>query len=181
LESRPKRFTADGGHRATTPEETLERYGHHVSPITGAVSRLVRTSADGDELLQTYVAGHNFALGRGGVETLLRSLRSKSAGKGMTDVQARASGLCEAIERYAGVFRGDEVRRRASYRQLGDAAIHPNACMLYSERQYLDREQWNSSGTRFQRLPLPFDERQKIEWTPVWSLMRREFRYLPTA
>jgi oxazoline/thiazoline synthase len=97
----------------------------------------------------------------------------------MTDVQARASGLCEAIERYAGVFRGDEVRRRASYRQLGDAAIHPNTCMLYSERQY--RERWNTEGSRCDRVPLPFDEEREVEWTPAWSLTRREFRYLPTV
>src|SRR5262249_55247537 len=33
LQSCKKTFTQDGGHRAITPEQTLERYGHLVSPI----------------------------------------------------------------------------------------------------------------------------------------------------
>jgi oxazoline/thiazoline synthase len=181
LESRTKRFTADGGHRAATPEETLRRYGHHVSPITGAVSMLQRSSDDGDDLLNCYVAGHNFALSYGSLHSLRRGLRSKSGGKGMTDPQARASGLCEAIERYSGLLQGHEVRRRASYRQLGEPAIHPNACMLYSERQYRDRERRDARGSRYDRVPLPFDEAREVDWTPLWSLTRREFRYLPTA
>src|SRR5204863_3360964 len=37
LQSRKKTFTRDGGHRVHPPEATLERYQHHVSPITGAV------------------------------------------------------------------------------------------------------------------------------------------------
>ncbi|MHB1561339.1 MAG: TOMM precursor leader peptide-binding protein, partial [Isosphaeraceae bacterium] len=42
LEPRPKSETRDGGHRVVAPEVTLERYGRHVSPITGAVTMLER-------------------------------------------------------------------------------------------------------------------------------------------
>ena len=42
LDHRRVVFTADGGYRCNTPEETVQRYGHHVSPITGAVSALYR-------------------------------------------------------------------------------------------------------------------------------------------
>jgi ribosomal protein S12 methylthiotransferase accessory factor len=105
-----------------------------------------------------------------------------SAGKGSTDIQARASGFCEAIERYSGVFQGDEHRRLGSYQHMGDKAIHPNACMNFSQQQYHDRERWNAQCQGwFQKIPEPFDEAREIDWTPVWSLTHQEFKYLPTA
>jgi bacteriocin biosynthesis cyclodehydratase domain-containing protein len=180
LESRKKRFTADGGHRVATPEETNARYAQQISPITGVVSRLERP-AGAEGVLHAYVAAHNLATSFCGIEILRRSLRSKSGGKGTTDAQAKASGLCEAIERSSGALQGDEPRVRASYHGLGVAAIHPNACMLYSGRQYSEREQWNARGSRFNYVPPPFDEEREIDWTPIWSLTRQEFRYLPTS
>ena len=38
----PVRDATDGGYRATSAEEILTRYEHHVSPITGAVPALSR-------------------------------------------------------------------------------------------------------------------------------------------
>jgi ribosomal protein S12 methylthiotransferase accessory factor len=180
LRSRPKAFTRDGGHRALTPEATLERYGHHVSPITGAVSRLDRSSPPGN-VVHSYVAGFNAALPPPNLRALRMALRTRSGGKGATDLQARASALGEALERYSGVFRGEEPRRHARLKDLGDAAIHPNACMGFSERQYREREAWNAAHSSKHRVPLPFDEDAPIHWTPLWSLTRRETRYLPTA
>src|SRR5262249_39992018 len=116
LAPRPKAFTADGGHRTVSPEQTIATYEHHVSPITGAVSVLQRTPADAEGFIQTYMAGHNFASQRLGLAFLKKGLRSKAAGKGKGEAQAKASALCEAIERYSGLFRGDEPRRTASYR-----------------------------------------------------------------
>jgi ribosomal protein S12 methylthiotransferase accessory factor len=37
LGHRKKTFTADGGHRCLSPEETLRNYQHHISPLTGVV------------------------------------------------------------------------------------------------------------------------------------------------
>jgi len=56
-----------------------------------------------------------------------------------TDAQARASGLCEALERHSGVFRGDEPRRKARLADLGASAIDVRECLLFSERQYAAR------------------------------------------
>jgi ribosomal protein S12 methylthiotransferase accessory factor len=109
-----------------------------------------------------------------------RSLRTKSAGKGATDVQARASAICEAIERFSGVFQGDEPRLTATYHELGEDAIEPNACMRYSDRQFAERDRWNARQSQFQIVPLPFDPDTSIEWSPVWSLTRSKWRYLPT-
>jgi ribosomal protein S12 methylthiotransferase accessory factor len=99
----------------------------------------------------------------------------------MTDVQAKAGALCEAVERYSGVFRGEEVRIRATYRELGEQAIHPNKIMNFSAAQYLDRDVSNVKEDKFNRVPEPFNEDQEMDWTPVWSLTHEKFRYLPTA
>jgi ribosomal protein S12 methylthiotransferase accessory factor len=180
LHSRKITFTQDGGHRASTPEETLERYGHHVSPITGAVSLLGQSVPPRDGVLHVYVAGENRARRHQSLKEVRCDLRCACGGKGASDVQARASALCEALERSSGIFQGDEPRRRARLKDLGDAAIHPNACMLFSARQYQQRALWNERQSRWNYVPVSFDEEAEVEWTPVWSLTWQAVRYLPT-
>ena len=180
LGHRQKAFTADGGHRCCSPQETLRKYQHHISPLTGVVREL--TKLPGNRLNHTYVAKHHFVTIFDDLENLRKNLGGRSAGKGRTDIQARASGFCEAIERYSGVFQGDEIRIKRSYQDLGDRAIHPNACMNFSQRQYQTRKEWNAQCQGwFQKVPEPFDQTREIDWTPVWSLTHQDFKYLPTA
>jgi ribosomal protein S12 methylthiotransferase accessory factor len=182
LGHRKKTFTTDGGHRCVLPEETLKRYQHHISPITGVVQELGKVSQGSDGLAHTYMARHHFATMFDDLDALRQTIEGRSAGKGRTDSQARASAFCEAIERYSGVFQGDEIRQKGTYQQLGDKAIHPNACMNFSPAQYDSRQEWNASCSGwFQKVPEPFDEEPEIEWTPVWSLTHQDFKYLPTA
>jgi ribosomal protein S12 methylthiotransferase accessory factor len=181
LESRRKQFTRDGGHRATTPEQTVQKYQHLISPVTGVVTELVRISDPANPLVHTYRAGHSF-----GSATSLRGLRNtlkhKSSGKGKTDSQSRASGLCEAVERYSGIFQGDEPRKRATLAELGDLAIHPEQSLCFSEAQYANRESLNAQATvAHDWIPQRFDASQAIDWTPVWSLTEQTHKYLPTA
>ncbi|MDZ8189406.1 MAG: TOMM precursor leader peptide-binding protein [Nostoc sp. ChiSLP02] len=180
LEHSQKKFIADGGHRSCSPEETLRKYQHLISPITGVVREL--TKIPGNPLTHTYIAKHHFLSIFDDLNGLRQNIGGRSSGKGRTDIQAQASGFCEAIERYSGVFQGDEIRKKASYRQLKDKAIHPNACMNFSQQQYENREQWNVECQGwFQKVPEPFDVEKEIDWTPVWSLTQQEFKYLPTA
>jgi ribosomal protein S12 methylthiotransferase accessory factor len=182
LEPSPKRFTADGGHRSVPPEETLRRYEHHVSHITGVVNQLTRNLGSDNPLIHVYVSGQNMARRHESYEALRKNLRSLSCGKGVSDTQARVSAIGEAIERYSGVFRGDEPKIAAAFRDLGGSAVDPRQCMLYSDAQYAAREEWNRNTTRrFNHVPHPFDPAVPIEWTPVWSLTRGETRYLPTG
>jgi ribosomal protein S12 methylthiotransferase accessory factor len=176
---RPRSAAVDGGHRAEPPERLLARCADQVSPITGAVWRLVPVRTDVD-LVHTYTAGHNFALGVNDLDVLREGLRSFAAGKGMTDVQARASATGEAIERYSGLYLGDERRIRASFQELGGPALHPNGCTLFSAAQYRDRARWNARRHAFSTVGDPFDEQMPIDWTPVWPLDGGEPRYLPT-
>ena len=182
LESRKKTFTADGGHRSVSPEATLEKYGHHISPITGAVRQIVPAIND---VIYCYVAGHNFATMFDSLFFLRENARGRSGGKGKTEIQAKASALGEAVERYSGVFQGYETRQTATYKELGAAAIHPHDFLNFSEEQYKTRDKWNTECTSFfQRVPEPFDaeaEDTPIEWTSLWSLTEGEFKYLPTA
>ena len=180
LEHRKKTFTADGGHRSCSPQETLRKYQHHISPITGVVRELTRIP--GNQLTHNYIAKHHFLSVFDDLASLKQNLGGRSAGKGRTDAQAMASGFCEAIERYSGVFQGDEITEKSSYQQMGDKAIHPNACMNFSQQQYRDRKQWNLDCPGwFQKIPEPFDEDRIIDWTPIWSLTHQEFKYLPSS
>ncbi len=179
--SRKKTFTADGGHRTLTPEATLEKYRHHISPITGIVRELVKISPNSNNLTHTYIAKHHFASVWDGIRELQQNLGGRSGGKGRTEAQAKASGLGEAIERYSGVFQGDEFTIKSSYQQMGDRAIHPNTCMNFSPRQYEHRQEWNAQSSSFQQVPEPFDETREREWTPVWSLTHQDWKYLPSA
>jgi ribosomal protein S12 methylthiotransferase accessory factor len=181
LGSRKKTFTAEGGHRCSSPEATLSKYQHHISPIAGVIRELQKLP-DRLDGFHNYVAKHHFISMFDDLRGLAQNIGGRSGGKGRTDIQARVSGFGEAIERYSGVFQGDEIRIKSSYQQLGDRAIHPNACMNFSQSQYSDRQNWNASCQSFsQRVPEPFDESNEIEWTPVWSLTQQEFKYLPTA
>lgn len=181
LVSRPKVVTEDGGHRARSPEDLLAEYEPLVSPITGPIKQLVKMPMV-IEGLHSYHAGQNFAVPMSHVSDLRAGLRSAASGKGIRDVQARASAVGEAIERYSGLYRGDEARIEASFQQLGpEQAIAPNELHLFSERQFAERDEWNARGSHFQRVCDPFDPTQRIDWTPVWSLSRQRARYLPTA
>lgn len=174
--SRPKAAPGGGGHRALTPDQVLEHYGHLVSPITGIVSAL-EPAPGAPEFATTYVSGRNLAMRERGPA----GLRSLSGGKGLTDTEARTSALCEAVERYSGTRHGDEPVVVDTLAGLGDQAIHPNACQLYADRQFRERELWNRSGSPFHHVPEPFDEHRPVEWTPVWSLTEQRHRLLPTS
>jgi ribosomal protein S12 methylthiotransferase accessory factor len=181
FERHKKAFIRDGGHRVVSPEATLERFGHHVSSITGAVSMLERISPAGDGTMHVYLAGHNLARRHRNLGQLRSDLRNMSAGKGTTDVQAKASGLCEGLERYSGVFRGDEPRIKARLMDLRESGIEVRDCLLFSDRQYREREATNACNSTYNFVPLPFDPAAEIDWSPLWSLTRRETRYLPTG
>jgi len=179
--SRPKPMRNSGGVRAVPPEETVRRYRHLVSPVSGVVTQLLRTSDTKDDWLHVYWAGSNLALKNDSLRLLRTSLRTKSSGKGSSPAQAEASALCEAVERYSGVFHGDEIRRRCRFVDFAEGdAIHPNAVQLFSDRQFDDADRINARGSRFNYVPARFDPETEMDWTPVWSVTEGRFRHLPT-
>ena len=179
LVARKAASSEGSGHRVTPPEATLEKYGHLVSPIAGIVSMVEAPPGTGG-VFQVCVGGANGAIPMHSLDGFKISLRSRSAGKGPTLVQARASALAESLERYSTEFTGSEFRTLGSYRELGSAAIHPNSVMGYSETQFLERDAWNARGSHFNSVPEPLDPDHPIPWTPVWSLTEEREKLLPT-
>ncbi len=185
LRASPTTVANSGGARSVAPEETLARYRHLVSPVSGVVSWLARTTEDADPWLHVYWAGSNLGLRSRKLSSLRRSLRSKSAGKGSTRAQSEASALCEAVERYSGAFHGEEIRVRkrfADFAAAGEAAaIHPNGVQLFSDRQLDGAEAINARGHPYNIVPPRLDPDAEIDWSPVWSLTEERHRYLPTS
>jgi oxazoline/thiazoline synthase len=178
-----KLVMTSGGYRAVSPGATVARFRKHVSPLTGVVSRLERIEAD-LPLNTNYFATHNFSGRPETVDDLKAGLSGGSFGKGSTAEQGEASALMEAIERYSGIFQGNEIRvtRRFSDFPPGDAIL-PNDVLLYSEAQSRsDRAPTSGPGEASDMpAPAPFDPSAKLEWSPIWSLRDRRFRYFPTG
>lgn len=178
----PRRIgtSAGNGQRVLSARTVLERYGHLVDPVTGIVGEL-RRHPGCPEFLHSYQSGRNRAIAGASILDVRVGLRAQSGGKGASETEAKAGALCEAIERYCATLDGDEVTVRDSYRGLGRQAVHPNACQLFDQRQFADRARWNADCAPFHRVPEPFDERDVTDWTPVWSLLGKEHRLLPTG
>ena len=183
LESSPKSVSNSGGTRTVAPEVTLANYRHLVSPVSGVVTWLRRTTDETDSWLHVYWAGSNLGMRSRTLSSLRRSLRSKSAGKGSTRDQSKVSALCEAVERYSGAFHGDEIRRLKRFAEFAGAedAIHPNDVQLFSDCQLDNAESINAKGHPYNVVPPRLDPDAEIGWTPVWSLTGEMHRYLPTS
>ena len=183
LKASPKAHRNSGGARAVAPDVTLAKYRHLVSPISGVVSWLSRTTDETDPWLHVYWAGSNLGSRSRSLSSLRRSLRSKSAGKGSTREQAEVSALCEAVERHSGARLGDEIRIRKRFVELagGNEAIHPNHVQLFSDHQLDDARSINAKGHPYNVVPARLDPDAEIDWTPVWSLTQQRHRYLPTS
>src|SRR5262249_47704340 len=116
------------------------------------------------------------------VDELRAGLSGGSFGKGSTAEQGEASALMEAIERYSGVYQGDEIRvtRRFTDFPPGDA-IPPNDSLLFSDGQYQRGKETGADPGDMHSVPSRFDPSAEIEWSPVWSLRDKRFRYIPTS
>jgi len=166
----------DGGYRRQSPRQTYDRYKHLVSPITGAVSYLVPAPGRDTELRAVYASGY-LACPRGGIPATNVFDRG-CAGKGRSADQAKVSALCEALERYSGVYQGDEARVRASKGELGAAARAPNELLGFSDAQVRSRSRARPADAR-EEIPEPFDVGAVIDWALAWSVTRDERRYVP--
>jgi bacteriocin biosynthesis cyclodehydratase domain-containing protein len=174
---------AETGSRSVSTEITYDRLKRHVSRLTGVV-RSLEPVGEGlrNGLTHSYASGHNFALMQYDLRFALLNLRGRSGGKGIRDIDAKVGAICEAIERYSGVYRGDEEHTRSSFSNLRVPAKLPNELMLFGEAQFDSREQWNLLHTAgFHRVPMRYCEEDVIDWTPAWSLTRQVFVHVPSA
>ena len=183
LESNTKSISQGDRTRTVSADVTLAKYKHLVSPISGIASWLSPRTDETNGWLHVHWAGSNLGLKIKSLNSLRRSLRSKSAGKGSTRTQSQVGALCEAIERYSGGYFGDEIRINRAFEDFSEDgnAIHPNDVQLFSDYQLDNAEEINSEGHPYNMIPKRFDHELIREWTPVWSLTQNRHRYLPTT
>lgn len=182
LRSRKKGIYDENGWRSVAPETTIKKHEHLVSPILGFVQFLEPVDQKQGSSLHLYHAGHNFAFSNSVRGIHPKNFRSMSGGKGRTATQAKASALCEAIERFSGLFQGSERCVRASYREMkAKGALHPKTYIQFSAKQLKEREKRNKDPDSAYPIPFPFSENEKIEWTPIWSLSDKQYKYVPTS
>ena len=185
LKGGAKLIMTSGGYRSVSSRATVARNKKHVSALSGVVTKLERIDVD-LPLNTNYYAGHNFCGPAESVDELRAGLSGGSFGKGSTAEQGEASALMEAIERYSGIYQGDEIRvtRRFTDFAPGEAVV-PNDILLFSDAQYRkaqgplhNHDDHDHHGTP---IPMPFDRSAAMEWSPVWSLRDERFKYLPTS
>ena len=174
-----KLIMTSGGYRTMSSRATVARYRKHVSPLTGVVKRLEPIEAD-LPMNTNFFAQHNFSAPAMSVDQLRSGLAGGSFGKGTTSEQAEASALMEAIERYSGIFQGDEIRMKRRFTDFAPGeAMLANEVQLFSEAQFAARHE--PAGDDSHPIPEPIDPNARIEWSPAWSLRDQRFRYFPTG
>src|SRR5579863_9003562 len=171
-----KLVMTSGGYRTVSSRATVAKFRKHVSPLTGVLKKLERIEVD-LPMNTNFFADHNFSGPALTVDALREGLTGGSFGKGSTAEQAEASALMEAIERYSGIFQGDEIRTSKRFTDFAaDEAINPESVLLFSDAQYASPE-----AEPEHPVPERFEPSAKIEWSPVWSLRDQRFKHLPTS
>jgi ribosomal protein S12 methylthiotransferase accessory factor len=173
LARRSAPLTTAGGLRQIEPATTVAAWAHLIDPLTGVVNELLPLCSSG--AVHVYSAGLNLARPASDLTGLRQTLRRASGGKGLTATEAQASALGEAIERHCAAYQGDEPRLRVSLEELGSQAVHPNEYMLFSQAQLAGM----GGGARHPVLQV--NSAETLDWTPLWSLSRSGWKYLPTA
>ncbi len=175
-----KRYVADGGYRIVKPETTYKRLQHLISPITGIVCHLEPYKGKNHRVRPVWRGAYHVNPPKNDVRSK-ETFVKESFGKGATEAQARASAICEAIERYSAMYQGDEPVVRGSFEQLKSMKpVDPRLLQNFSELQYKMRDKENENRD-FLVVPLPFDDRLEISWTHAWTLLSKEPRLLPLS
>jgi ribosomal protein S12 methylthiotransferase accessory factor len=166
-----------GGYRAQSATATCARLAPLVSDLTGHIASL--------ELLETGPIPS--AVYAGAYLRVPRTERPAAdefhgvcLGKGRTRVQARASALCEAVERISAGWRDEIPFEIASRDELGAAAVAPEVLWNFSHAQVEGRGIWNAATTdRRRHVPEPLASDRPIAWVRGYSLTTRTWRWLP--
>jgi len=167
---------SDGGWRTVPASATVERLSRHVSPLSGVIARVKPLNAESGDALTVY---------RSEIFKTPATLGSPEPGgwaqvclgKGMSAAQSRASAMCEAVERYAAFYQGDEATVIAPAAELDAPGIAPQALAHFSERQ---QARFDTDKPPHAVLP-PETPVEPTWWTPAWSLTADARRYLPLA
>ncbi len=170
-----KKYVYDEGERAFSIDESLQKLGNIVSPLTGIVGSISHSLVNDEHICYTV---RNLPLPTDKNDKKDLRIPDAATGKGKTKAQAVIGCIAEALERYNCTF-SLQSEIRASYRDVKDA-IHPHELLNFSENQYAKRDQINNNTEGFNQIPKRYDETE-IGWIPVYSLTENRFRYVPTS
>jgi oxazoline/thiazoline synthase len=179
LQPTPRPHREDGGYRNVHPRVTYDKYKHLISRVTGAVTHVSPMPERDTPLRAVYTSGYRVT--PRGARRRQMDFRRPCAGKGKSIEQARASALCEALERYSGVYQGDEASERGSWAGLAPRAVHPNLLQHFSRSQQLHAGDQNHDVAPHRWVARPFDETLVLDWTSAWSLTYDQARLVPLA
>jgi ribosomal protein S12 methylthiotransferase accessory factor len=169
-------------HRALTPDDIDTLLRDQIGPYLGVVSKLTTADRRTDGSGYTCLATHDFPMIRHTVSGLRRSVAARSSGRGTTLPEARATALCEAMERYCGAWVDGTPTVRSSWDRLDRRAIHPAEVLLFSDAQYVGRAAWNADPVNaLHHVPEVFDEAYEVDFSHAWSLTRKEPVLVPAG
>jgi len=177
--------SVDGGYRTAPPQATLDRLAPHVSSVTGAVASLrALNQAVSDikpsppiRIFQSVFFKSPYRLELLGADPFVQFC----LGKGIDAHQSQASALCEAFERYAAQYQGDEPCIQALPSSLNYPAILPHRLAAFSEAQYREFAQLSPAEMEAQHGVTRYGENIPLSWTQAWSLTHEQFCYLPST
>jgi ribosomal protein S12 methylthiotransferase accessory factor len=172
-----------GGYRPIGAADLLRQIEAAVDPVSGIVRDLVALPAAAPvrPLSQVFIARHAFPLARPDLQSTLRNLQGRSAGKGRQAAEGRAGAIAEALERYAGLARPGDAPRAARARDLGADAIAPNDWMLYAPAQFAAAAEWRALDDPAAFVPDPADPDRALDWTAVSDLISGAPAWAPAA
>ena len=179
-----KNESPNQGFRLWSSEKVWQNLKHLVSPVTGIVRELRRyyPASEMETPFYIYGARHSLVHSVDSLDKLKASVHHSSTGKGKTILDAQVSALCEAVERYSGLWKDPVFTVSATLNELGSDAISADRLLGYSQNQYEQRIDLNAkmlSTTEY--IPRKLDASETIAWTPIWSITHHRVRWVPTA
>lgn len=167
----------DGGWRSVPAAATVERLAPHVDPLCGVIAQVVPLGVEAPDTLTIY-RSEIFRTPTAQGDPSTGALRQVCLGKGMSTDQSRASAMCEAVERYAAFWQGDEAVVFAAASQLDAPCIAPQQLACFSDRQ---RASFKTHRPPHAVVAEAQPASEPAWWTPAWSLTERARCYLPLA
>jgi ribosomal protein S12 methylthiotransferase accessory factor len=140
------------------PLTTVERLRPYVSELCGIVLHLSRLDPSSDPAAPAVHRSGFFKTPRVDEAPFESPLTQLCLGKGASEAQSQASALCEAMERYAACYQGDEACVAAAADGLDAPALLPQ---------------------QLQHGAAAVDRATPMRWAPAWSLTRDARCYLP--
>ncbi len=172
-------FNQDGGSRHIAPSETIELIKPYISSLTGIITNLKELDTSTDYPVRIYSTAFFKPVPVKDIDKISSdSFVQTCLGKGVTHDQSKASGLCEAIERYSAQFQGNEPLFLAKSSELDLRHLSFQQLAPYSQQQYDNFSNSEHPDSRIKQATVEYQD-EEINWLKAWSLSKNEAVYVP--